>query len=193
MGIAMLTAVGLWLDRDVESPVGPEPGPEAVAATEKRTVSMPAGASRQESVSEPVASPSVDPARETAVTWTGQPITVTVNESGEEVINIGEFLDADDPRAWMQAGSVEAANIGEYFDADDPAIWADYESREVINIGESLDPDDPGTWPASTSSEVVNIGEYVDLQREPAWSNDGEVINIGEYIDLGDATTPPQR
>ena len=40
----------------------------------------------------------------------------------------------------------DVINIGEPMDPDDPSTWPQPESTEVINIGEPMDPDDPSTW-----------------------------------------------
>ena len=64
----------------------------------------------------------------------------------QEVINIGEPFDPDDPSTWPQSENTEVINIGEPMDPDDPSTWTQSESTEVINIGEPMDPDDPSTW-----------------------------------------------
>ena len=37
----------------------------------------------------------------------------------------------------------QVINIGEPMDPDDPSTWPQPENTEVINIGEPMDPDDP--------------------------------------------------
>ena len=64
----------------------------------------------------------------------------------DQVINIGEPMDPDDPSTWPQPENNEVINIGEPMDPDDPSTWPQFENTEVINIGEPMDPDDPSTW-----------------------------------------------
>ena len=40
----------------------------------------------------------------------------------------------------------QVINIGEPMDPDDPSTWPQSETTEVINIGKPMDPDDPSTW-----------------------------------------------
>ena len=109
----------------------------------------------------------------------------------ETVINIGEYMDPDDPSTWPQSANQEVINIGEYMDPDDPSTWPVDESSEVVSIGVYMDPDDPSTWPVEQSSEIVNIGEPLDPERPETWPNEGggEVVNIGEYKDPDDPST----
>jgi len=111
----------------------------------------------------------------------------------EEVINIGEPMDPDDPSTWPQDENQEVINIGEPMDPDDPSTWPQDENQEVINIGEPMDPDDPSTWPQDENQEVINIGEPMDPDDPSTWPQDEnqEVINIGEPMDPDDPSTWP--
>jgi hypothetical protein len=137
------------------------------------------------------------PAGAPASSASKSPAVVSVNENGEEVINIGEYMDPDDPSTWPQDENQEVVNIGEYMDPDDPSTWPVAENSEVVDIGEYMNPDDPSTWPVSADSDatVVNIGEYRDPDKPQFWpvEGDGEVVNIGEYLDPDDPSSWPQK
>ena len=109
----------------------------------------------------------------------------------DEVINIGEPMDPDDPSTWPQPENTEVINIGEPMDPDDPSTWPQPENTEVINIGEPMDPDDPSTWPQPENTEVINIGEPMDRDDPSTWpqSENTEVINIGKPMDPDDPST----
>ena len=109
----------------------------------------------------------------------------------DEVINIGEPMDPDDPSTWPQPENTEVINIGEPMDPDDPSTWPQSENTEVINIGEPMDPDDPSTWPQSENTEVINIGEPMEPGDSSTWPQpeNTEVINIGEPMDPDDPST----
>ena len=109
----------------------------------------------------------------------------------DQVINIGEPMDPDDPSTWPQPENTEVINIGEPMDPDDPSTWPQSENTEVINIGEPMDPDDPSTWPQPESTEVINIGEPMDPDDPSTWlqPENAEVINIGEPMDPDDPDT----
>ncbi len=125
------------------------------------------------------------------------PAVATIESEGpatddrDQVINIGEPMDPNDPSTWPQSESTEVINIGEPMDPDDPSTWPQSESTEVINIGEPMDPDDPSTWPQPENSEVSNIGEPMDPDDPSTWpqSENTEVINIGEPMDPDDPVT----
>ena len=87
----------------------------------------------------------------------------------DEVINIGEPMDPDDPSTWPQPENTEVINIGEPMDPDDPSTWPQPENTEVINIGEPMDPDDPSTWPQPENTAVINIGEPMDPDDPSTW------------------------
>ena len=109
----------------------------------------------------------------------------------DQVINIGEPMDPDDPSTWPQPESTEVINIGEPMDPDDPSTWPQSENTEVINIGEPMDPDDPSTWQQPENTEVINIGEPMDPDDPSTWPQPetAEVINIGKPMDPDDPST----
>ena len=114
-----------------------------------------------------------------------------VPDDRDQVINIGEPMDPDDPSTWPQPENTEVINIGEPMDPDDPSTWPQPENTEVINIGEPMDPDDPSTWPQPENTEVINIGEPMDPDDPSTWPQpeNTEVINIGEPMDPDDPST----
>ena len=109
----------------------------------------------------------------------------------DQVINIGEPMDPDDPSTWPQPENTQVINIGEPMDPDDPSTWPQPENTEVINIGEPMDQDDPSTWPQPENTEVINIGEPMDPDDPSAWPQpeSTEVINIGKPMDPDDPST----
>lgn len=109
-------------------------------------------------------------------------------------VNVGEYMDADDPSTWPSSGQSEPVNFGEYMDADDPSTWPQAEVKEALNVGELMDADNPTVRPQRDSIGSSNSGDFMDPDDSSTWprSESSKVVNTGEFMDPDDSSTWPQ-
>lgn len=117
---------------------------------------------------------------------TEHPSVVTESGSGKAV-NIGVFVDADNPSDWvLQSNDAIARNIGASApNPDDQAGWFEQNDLEVTNIGSYADPDDPHFAQDLVETEPRNIGTLIEFEQTStgAQFQDFESFNIGGRVD----------
>ena len=95
----------------------------------------------------------------------------------EEVVNIGEILDADAP-VGSEIGPGEVINIGTDLDESDPSQSQSESDQAPVFIGPERNVDD---YSRGEAGDYVNIGPVMDVEEEmQGWDDDGsEPVNIG--------------
>ena len=106
--------------------------------------------------------------------------TKTLESEREKWVNIGEFVDVDNPSGWDQFNDAKSRNVGAaVVSPDDESAWFEQDDVELTNIGGYADPEDFRSGAALVEMEPKNIGPAIDFEQP----SELDSVNIGDFVD----------